>query len=155
MANKARAATAERVGRALEMRSGGATWSSVADQLGYRSANAAEASVRQYVGRAAEGTDIGQLLMMEELKLQQRERYIMAAAEKVSERDVSGRDTVDKARDRIAKHRAFIHGLGKVNVGVDVNVSASPGAILDRAEADLLALAQHQPQIIDAEVVTS
>ncbi|MFD6677661.1 hypothetical protein ACFWDA_25290 [Rhodococcus zopfii] len=155
MANMPRAATLERVGRAVELRNTGATWTEVADTLGYTSANAAEASVRQYLKRyAAEGTDLGTVLLMEELKLQQRERYIMQAAAKVPVDDVSGRDTVDKARDRIAKHRAFLHGLGRVNVAAQVTVDQTPTAILARAEADLLAAFEsNRSTAIEGEVV--
>lgn len=151
MANQSRASTLDRVGRAIELRNSGATWRQVADTLGYKSANAAESSVRQYVSRATDGKDVTQLLMMEELKLQQRERYIMAAAGRVPADDVTGRDTIDKARDRIAKHRAFIHGLGKVNVDHTVKVEQSPTAIIDRARQDLLALTKQNA--LDAEVV--
>lgn len=44
-----------------------------------------------------------------------------------------------------------------VRAEVDVNVHQSATAILDRAESELLALAerQHQPAVIDAEVVTT
>lgn len=86
----------------------------------------------------AEGNDVGHLLAMEELKLQQRERYIMAAAAEVPADDVGGRDTVDRARDRIAKHRAFIHGLGKVNVDHTVTVQPSTTTILADARKRLL-----------------
>ncbi|WP_128645196.1 hypothetical protein [Rhodococcus sp. BS-15] len=138
MTNRPRAATLDRVGKAIDLRNSGATWQHVADQLGYRSPSSAAASVRQYVDRMAEGNDVGHLLAMEELKLQQRERYIMAAAAEVPADDVGGRDTVDRARDRIAKHRAFIHGLGKVNVDHTVTVQPSTTTILADARKRLL-----------------
>jgi hypothetical protein len=149
VANKSRAATLDRVGQAIDLRNTGATWQHVADTLGYRSANAAESSVRQYVGRTVADRDVGRLLMMEELKLQQRERYIMEAAATVPAEDVQGRDVVDRARDRIGKHRAFIHGLGKVNIDHTLTVATTGADIIADARRRLLEL----DNAIEAEIV--
>lgn len=146
MANEKRAATLERVGQAIELRTAGATWQTVADRLGYSSAPAAASSVRQYLRRLTDGKDLGEMLTMEELKLQQRERYIMAAAVKVPATDAAGRDTIDRARDRIAQRRYHLHGLGKVNVDHTVQVRQTPTAIIAEARERLLA-------VVDAEVI--
>lgn len=151
MANQPRAATLERVSKAVELRNSGGTWQQVADALDYRSANAAEASVRQYLRRMQANTDLGQMLMQEELKLQQRERYIMEAASKVPADDVQSRDTVDKARDRIATSRAKLWGLyAPERHQVAVAVTQTPAAIIQRTEAELLeAYASNQQKVIE------
>ncbi|MGV9745797.1 hypothetical protein ACWDTG_12870 [Rhodococcus zopfii] len=143
MANKPRVVTLERVGEAVELRAKGRTWSEVADVLGYRSADAAESSVRKYLQRMRADTDLGQMLMQEELKLQQRERYILAAAEKVPTDDVSGRDTVDKVLDRIGTSRAKLWGLHAPKQH-DVQVTA---VTAEDTRARLLAVAAERDQL--------
>ncbi|MEU7767917.1 hypothetical protein AB0B25_22725 [Nocardia sp. NPDC049190] len=159
MTNQDRAATLERIGQAVELRAAGATWQNVAARLGYASANAAEASVRKYLCRMSDGKDLGETLMMEELKLQQRERYIMSAAMKLPVGDIASRNIVDQARDRIAQHRARLHGLyAPVRQHVDVQVSQTPGAVVADAREKLMQMAATTDQAaletaIDAEVI--
>ena len=103
--------------------------------------------MRKYLRRFTDGKDLSEMLTMEEsVKLQQRERYIMAAAVKAPATDAAGRDTIDRARDRIAQRRYHLHGLGKVNIDHQVTVAATPGDIIAEARERLLA-------VVDAEVI--
>ncbi len=147
------------------MRGSGATWQQIADREGYRSRRAVQLAVRRHRERengtlaaladrrhdADEGYRIVQQTLFTELAEARRRsdpQTVISAAKTII-------DTLDK--------RVRLNGLAvPVAQQVDVRVEQSITAILDRAEAELLALTSAPPgtlpaalPVLDAEVVAS
>ncbi|SON63378.1 hypothetical protein MSIMFI_04908 [Mycobacterium simulans] len=156
-----------RAEEAFRLRATGRTWQEIADELGYKSHGAVQNAVTRLNRRtpyravesvrrsASEGLRIVRATLFEQFVL--------------SRQNGDTKDLVSLAcelRNNIAED-AKLHGAyAPVRSQVDINVHQSATAILDRAESELLALAeraerQHPPpanavnpaNVIDAEVV--
>lgn len=130
----------------------GATWQEIADTLGYRSRQAASQAVKRLHDRTPPES-IGQARAKHDnaLRLLQRNgftRYLLAL--EAGDDDTAIRYSKE-LRSTIAE-RAKLAGAYAPEQ-VDVNVHQSATAIIDRMESELLALAQSNPNIIDAEVI--
>lgn len=139
----------------------GATWQEIADQLGYRSRQAASQAVKRLRDRTPpETVEQARAKHDRALQLIQRNgftRYMVALEE--GDDDTALR-YAKELRSTIAERAKLAGAYAPERTEVDVNVSTDPRAIIDRLETELLALvAQRQPQtaigggtIIDAEV---
>ncbi|MDA4108158.1 hypothetical protein [Mycolicibacterium holsaticum] len=146
-----------RAARAYRLRVIGRTWQEIADAEGYKTRSGAQLAVRRHLAReapesiedqrraAVDGIRVAQAVLFERLAL-------------AVERDDD--DRIASISKEIRAHIAEtsrLNGLAApVRSEVDVRMSHSTAAILDRAERELLALsAQRQREfpVIDAEVM--
>lgn len=133
----------------------GATWQEIADQLGYRSRQAAQQAVSRLTDAAPpETVEQARAKHDAALQLLQRTgftRYLNA---------LQGNDddtAVKYAKELrgIVTERAKLSGAyAPLTQQVDVNVTTTATAVIDRMESELLALAaQLQPQALPANVI--
>ena len=149
-----------RAEQAFRLRSLGYTWRAVADHLRYRSAGAAQSAVNRYLERMPPET-------VEGARKSATERLQISAqilAERIFEARESGDDDrlvplMRELRNTTAE-MAKLNGLNvPVAQQLDVTVHQSATAIIDRMEAELLALSARQPQtlragnVIEGEVI--
>jgi hypothetical protein len=149
-----------RAEQAARMQGTGATWQEIADALGYRSRQAAYQAVSRLLDRTpAESVEQARAKHDAALQLLQRNsftRYLHAVQ--------AGDD--DKALEYGREIRATVTERAKMagvyapqRQQVDVNVTTDAVAIIDRMDAELLALAARQPQpaldgnVIEGEVI--
>lgn len=139
----------------------GATWQEIADQLGYRSRQAASQAVKRLGSRTApETVEQARAKHDNALRLLQRSsftRYLNALQD--------GDDNValqyaKEIRSTVAERAKLVGAYAPSQAVVDVNVSSDASAIIDRMESELLALvAQRQAQpalignVIEGEVI--
>ncbi|MFV8050365.1 AraC family transcriptional regulator [Mycolicibacterium fortuitum] len=151
-----------RAEQAARMSATGATWQEIADALGYRSRQAASQAVKRLHDRTPpETVEQARAKHDTALQLLQRNdftRYLLALQN--GDDDTALR--YSKELRGIVSERAKLAGVyAPERQQVDVNVTTDAVAIIDRMEAELLALvAQRPPQqalpanaIIEAEVV--
>lgn len=151
-----------RAEQAFRLRALGYTWRAVADHLGYRSAGAAQSAVNRHLERTPPET-------VEGARKSATERLQISAqilAERIFEARASGDDDrlvplMRELRNTTAE-MAKLNGLNvPVAQQLDVTVHQSATAIIDRMEAELLALSARQPQtlqpgnVIEGEVIES
>jgi hypothetical protein len=147
-----------RAERAYRLRVVGRTWAEIADSEGFASRRSAQVAVARHLDRerpesvadarrmAADGLRITRSILFASLahaKQAGDTQAVVAVARALT-------DNIDK--------QAKLLGLA-VPQQVDITVSASASAILDKAEAELLALLPAQPHravldVLDAEVIT-
>ncbi|OBB21320.1 hypothetical protein A5761_03080 [Mycolicibacterium setense] len=138
----------------------GATWAEIAKSLGYRSRQAAQQAVRRLGDRTPpETVEAARRKHDNALQLLQRSgftRYLNALQK--GDDDTALRYSKE-LRSTITERAKMGGAYAPVRTEVDVQVSTDATAIIDRFEADLLALvAERPPQtallgtIIDAEV---
>lgn len=152
-----------RAEQAFRLRSLGYTWQAVADHFGYRSRSAAQLAVNRHLERSpAETTEGARKSATERLQI-----TAQILAERLFDARERGDDdrlvAVSRELRNTTSEMARLNGLhAPVKSEVDVNVSTSATAIVDRMEADLLALVAHrQPQssipvtheVIEGEVI--
>ncbi len=146
-----------RAERAHRLRSLGRTWQEIADAEGFQSRGAAQVAVRRFVSaEPAEGVDEVRRSASETLRIV-RSVLVGRFAEAARSRDD---ETLVKLSREVHRNLGQWATLVGANAPErhehDVQVTQTASAILDRAEADLLALAQTRPApIIDAEVMDS
>lgn len=153
-----------RANQAARLAATGATWQEVADALGYRSRQAAQQAVARLRDRTPpESIEQARAKHDQALQLIQRNdftRYLLAL--KAGDDDTALRYSKE-LRSTIAERAKLAGVYAPQRTEVDVNVSADPTAIINRMEAELLALvAQREPQaaipiegnIIEAEALT-
>lgn len=146
---------------ALQLRAKGRTWQAIADELGFRSRQGACQAVGRLVGQMTSDPNykpMARAASDEGLRMQyEKLRPMFDAA--VERDDNEAASMLSRELRAVTTDRAKLTGIAAPSsVSVDVKVSGSPVAILERAEADLLAvLAQRQPRalssVIDAEVI--
>lgn len=149
----------ERAEKAFRLHALGYTWQAVADHLGYRSRGAAQLAAKRHLDRTP-------LETVEGARKSVTERLQIAAtilAERVFEARENGDD--DRLVPLMRELRNTTTEMAKLNglhvpvaQQLDVTVHQSATAIIDRMEADLLALAERRPQraisdVIDGEVI--
>jgi hypothetical protein len=139
----------------------GATWQEVADQLGYRSRQAASQAVKRLGDRTLpETVEQARAKHDNALRLLQRTnftRYLTAV--QAGDDDTALRYNKE-IRSTVAERAKLVGAYAPQRTEVNVNVSADPSAIIDRIESELLALAaQRQPEpalggnVIEGEVI--
>lgn len=147
----------QRAEQAHELRCRGWTWQEIADALGYGSRMSAEKARSLWLRRHP----------ADPIAVTRRETAdgLAALAARIIEAvdalpankaaTVFAAVNAAKSAAEVLEKRAKVLGLHvPVQASVDVTVHASPTAVLERAEAELLALcAPEDPNIIDAEVV--
>jgi hypothetical protein len=142
------------------MQGTGATWQEIADSLGYRSRQAARQAVQRLRDRTpAESTEQARAKHDAALQLLQRNsftRYLHAVQAGVDEKALKyGREI----RATVTERAKMAGVYAPQRQQVDVNVTTDAVAIIDRMEAELLALAARQPQpaldgnVIEGEVI--
>ncbi|QLL08848.1 hypothetical protein [Mycobacterium vicinigordonae] len=148
-----------RTEEAWRLRATGRTWSEIAAELGYGSPSAAYMAVTRLTKRTpAAAPEAVRRSASEGLRIMRAVLYEQFADAKVRNDNDDLTLLAKELRNNIVED-AKLHGAhSPVKVQTEVHVSQSAVAILDRAESELLALAQRQPRksasnIIEAEVV--
>ena len=152
-------ASRERAAEAFQLRASRYSWREVCDRLGYRSVGAAQSAVSRHVERVRR-EPTATSIEAHKFAIETRTRALsqrFAAALKANDDD-----TLITLNREIIRNEAELAKLGGLYEPetVNVNVTQTPAAIIDRMEAELLALAaQRAPQhqlpgnVIDAEVL--
>ncbi len=134
--------------RAFQLHSVGRTWDEVARETGYASRGAAQTAVKRLLDRTPkEDTEAARRSALESLRITSSilfARFADAATRQDDAAVVALNGALHRNRDQVAKFLGLY-----APAQVDVTVSTSPAEILDRAEAELLALV---PPVIDAEI---
>ncbi|MCH9730622.1 MAG: hypothetical protein K0U84_13275 [Actinomycetia bacterium] len=148
--------TRRRAERAASLKALGRTWQEIADTLGYRSRQAAQQAVERLDNRTPP-LNAEMLRRQEDEELRIRRAVLHEQFHEARRmRDIDNLVTLNRELDRISTRRAKLLGLDAPERSeVDITVQQSATAILDRAESELLALAQRQPprlEVIDAEI---
>ncbi len=138
-----------RAERAFQLHACGRTWAEVSQELGYKSRGAAQLAVKRLHDRTPpESSDAARRSAAESLRITSSVLFgrFGDAARRQDDAALAmlNRELV-RNRDQVAK----LLGLYAPDQ-VDVNVSTSASAILERAESEFLALAQNT---IEGEVV--
>ncbi|CAN3128605.1 hypothetical protein ACNUDN_02381 [Mycobacterium sp. smrl_JER01] len=154
-------ASQQRAAEAFNLRASRYSWREVAERLGYRSIGAAQSAVSRHVARvrreSTETTVESHKAAIETRTRALSQRFVMAFK-------AGDDDTMVTLNREIARNEGELAKLGGMYMPerseMTVTVDQTPAAIIDRMEAELLALAaQRQPQqalqgnIIDAEVL--
>lgn len=138
----------------------GATWQEIADQLGYRSRQAASQAVKR-LGKRTPPETVEQARSKHDnaLRLLQRSnftRYLTALQ--------AGDDSValqysKEIRSTVAERAKLVGAFAPAQAVVDVTVSTDPSSIIDRMESELLALVARRQAppalggVIEGEVI--
>jgi len=153
-----------RAQEAFRLRAVGRTWSEIAAELGYGNASAALMAVRRLEKRLpAEDTESIRRSASAGLRIMRSVLFEQFADARIrgdnDDLTLLGREL----RANISEDAKLNGAYAPQRTEVDVNISTSVTAVIDRAERDLLALASGgksprpqrspQPEVIDAEVV--
>jgi hypothetical protein len=148
-----------RAEQAFSLRATGATWQQIAEVLGFKSRGAAQTAVARHLDRTpADTPDTARRRSLESLRIIQATLF-GRLAEATQRGDTDDMVALSRElRNTTAEVAKLVGAYAPAAVAVDVNVRQSASAILDRAEADLLELAQRQRNraavdVLDAEVV--
>jgi hypothetical protein len=153
-----------RAEQAFRLRAVGRSWQEIANALGYRSRGAAQLAAKRLLDRnAPESNEAARRSASEGLRITMATLFttLSDARERRDDQTViSAARAIGDTVDKITRLNGL---LVPVAQQVDVTVTQTPAAIIDRMESDLLALAaQHQQQhrqhqlpgnVIDAEVI--
>lgn len=140
-----------RAEHAFRLRACGRTWAEIATECEYRSRQSAQQAVDRLLASRPTDPATERATSTETLRVLQAALFgrFAAAAQGGDDRSLLG---LSKELRSLVAENARINGLyAPVRHEHDVSVHESATAILDRAEADLLALAKSN--VIDAEVV--
>ena len=139
----------------------GATWQEIADQLGYRSRQAASQAVKRLGNRTPpETVEQARAKHDNALRLLQRSNFTRYLTALHAGDDNTALQYSKEIRSTVFERAKLAGAYAPQRAEVDVNVSTNPSAIIDRMESELLALlAQRQPQpalgggVIEGEVI--
>ena len=139
----------------------GATWQEIADQLGYRSRQAASQAVKRLGNRTTpETVEQARAKHDNALRLLQRSNFTRYLTALQADDDNTALQYSKEIRSTVAERAKIVGAYAPQRAEVDVNMSTDPSAIIDRLESELLALvAQRQPQpalggeVIEGEVI--
>lgn len=150
-----------RAEEAFRLRAAGRTWSEIAEALGYRGRQSAQDAVRRHLERTApESSEAVRRTASEGLRITKSVLFTELAAAK-QRGDSQALVSSAKAIADLIEKDARLNGLHvQTAQQVEVNLTQTPAAIIDRLESELLALvAQREPRtaiggrnIIDAEI---
>lgn len=145
-----------RAARALRLRTMCRTWQEIADAEGYKSAGAAANAVQRHLRRQpVEDLATQRIWTGEGLHLVQATLFELLGEAKKRKDVQAGVACARAIADVLDKHAKLTGQHVVVPQEVNVNVHQTAGAVVDRAEEELLAIAAAQPSlpILDAEVV--
>jgi hypothetical protein len=139
----------------------GATWQEIADQLGYRSRQAASQAVKRLGSRTPpETVEQARAKHDNALRLLQRTSFTRYMNALQAGDDNVALQYAKEIRSTVAERAKLVGAYAPSQAVVDVNVSSDASAIIDRMESELLALvAQRQAQpalignVIEGEVI--
>ena len=139
----------------------GATWQEIADQLGYRSRQAASQAVKRLGNRTPpETVEQARAKHDNALRLLQRSNFTRYLTALQTGDDNMALQYSKEIRSTVAERAKIVGAYAPQRTELDVNVSTDPSAIIDRMESELLALvAQRQPRpalgdgVIEGEVI--
>lgn len=143
-----------RADRAWRLRCAGRTWQDIADQLGFKSRQSAIVAVQRLLAKdPPEDATTQRLYTAGGLRIVKAALF-EALAEAKAKRDPHAVVAVSRALSDVLDRHAKLMGL-HIPVAQEVNltVQQNTAAVLERAQAELLALEQTRPAIVDAEVV--
>ena len=139
----------------------GATWQEIADQLGYRSRQAASQAVKRLGNRTPpETVEQARAKHDNALRLLQRSNFTRYLTALQAGDDNTALQYSKEIRSTVAERAKIVGAYAPQRAEVDVNMSTDPSAIIDRMESELLGLvAQRQPppalggDVIEGEVI--
>lgn len=148
-----------RAAHAYKLRCMQRTWDEIARAAGYRTTAAAAKAVRRHIARMpAEDQQTARALSAGNYRMVIAQLYEIAAAAKSAGRTTSAVQALQTIADVQDKHDKLVGLHVVVPTKIDVTVS-SAAAVLERAEAELLEIAQQAPPpgvglpVLDAEVI--
>ena len=139
-----------------------ATWQEIADQLGYRSRQAASQAVKRLGNRTPpETVEQARAKHDNALRLLQRSNFTRYLTALQAGDDGMALQYSKEIRSTVVERAKLVGAFAPAQAVVDVNVSSDATAIIDRMESELLALVaqQRQPQpalggtVIEGEVI--
>ena len=150
-----------RAEQAERMAATGATWQEIADQLNWRSRQAASQAVKRLGNRTPpETVEQARAKHDNALRLLQRSNFTRYLTALQAGDDNTALQYSKEIRSTVAERAKIVGAYAPQRAEVDVNMSTDPSAIIDRMESELLALvAQRQPQpalggdVIEGEVI--
>ena len=138
----------------------GATWQEIADQLGYRSRQAASQAVKRLRNRTPpETVEQARAKHDNALRLLQRSSFTRYLTALQDGDDGMALQYSKEIRSTVVERAKLVGAFAPAQAVVDVNVSTDASVIIDRMEAELLALvAQRQTQpalggVIEGKVI--
>ncbi|SIJ61623.1 Uncharacterised protein [Mycobacteroides abscessus subsp. bolletii] len=137
-----------RAEEAFRLRAVGRTWAEISRSLGYRSRGAAQAAVKRLMDRTpAESPGQARARADESLRITQSVLFgRLASAVQRGDDDVVS-SMAKEIRATVAERSKLVGAYAPQRTEVDVQVTQTPTALIDRLESELLALvAQQQPQ---------
>lgn len=163
--NGPRPTARKRAADAYRLRCTGRTFQEIADALGYGSPASAFTAVKKHIERMpAEDQEQARAFSAGNYRQVMSELYGIATRAKAANKLTTAVQAMEAIANVQAKHDHLIGIEAPTTTKVEVSVSA--GAVLERAEADLLALAAQRPvpaqqfaisapvpAIVDAEVI--
>lgn len=150
---------------AYQLRCMGRTWQEIADAKGFASAASVAKTVRRYIERMpAEDQATARALSAGNYRLILSQLHAIAAKAKVQDKPEAATRALLAAAEVQDKHDRLIGAHVPVAQRIDLTVTQTPAAVIDRAEAQLLelmasqpgaapALEARQPAVLDAEIV--
>lgn len=150
-----RAASRARAEKCWKQRCMGRTWQEIADTQGFKNHSAARLAVERLLARddAKHTPDLERHYTSGGLRLLKAELFATLTEARAAGKHEVAIQAARAIADVLDKH-AKLWGLHvPVESVVNVHVAQSASAVLERAEAELLALAAAQPAVIDAEVI--
>lgn len=150
-----------RAEEAFRLRACGRTWAEIAERLGYRGRQSAQDAVRRLMDRTpAESPGQARARADESLRITQSVLFGRLASAVQRGDDDAVTSMAKEIRATVAERSKLVGAYAPVRTEVDVQVTQTPAALIDRLESELLALVAQQPQpqlstapILEAEVV--
>lgn len=150
-----------RAEHAERMAATGATWQEIADQLGYRSRQAASQAVKRLgVRTPPETVEQARAKHDNALRLLQRSNFTRYLTALQAGDDNTALQYSKEIRSAVAERAKLVGAYVPSQAVLDVNVSSDAGVIIDRMESELLALVaqDRHPKtalgdVIDGEVI--
>lgn len=144
-----------RAEQALKLRACGRSWAEIADALGFGSRSAAQTAVKRLVASTRPDPEADRAESTESLRVLRSTLFGRMAAASQRGDDQTLVSISKELRNLVAEHSKLNGLYAPVRQEVDVRVSQTPEAILERAQTELLAAMRDQPALetIDAEVV--
>lgn len=155
--NGPRKTARERANNAYNLRCIGRTWPEIARAENYGSPGAACTAVRRHIDRLPkEDQDLARALSAGTYQLIKAKLFELASSSQRKGHERSAQEAMVAAAAVQEKHDRLV-GI-QAPTKVDVTVTGTAVAVLERAEAELLAIAQSQQRgsdlpVLDAEVV--
>lgn len=144
-----------RAEQALKLRACGRSWSEIANALGYGSRRGAAQAVERLLASSRPDPEAERAESTEGLRVLRSTLFARMAVAAQRGDDQTLVSISKELRNLVAEHSKLNGLYAPVKQQVDVRVHQTPEAILERAQAELLAAMRDQPALetIDVEVV--